>query len=127
MKIPGGALVNTYLLMIALRVWICEIAVSGFNYFVFMNDSRRREFSHRVQDENGGCRQNDHGDERDLSGAIAKAAHQVGDENPHQANWLKMSRSASITFFAMTASTRRQAAATSETVTRGSWIWRRHQ
>ena len=27
---------NTYLLMITFRVWLCEIAVSGFNYFVLM-------------------------------------------------------------------------------------------
>jgi len=31
--------------------------------------------SDRVQDENGGCRQHDHGDERDLTRAIAKATH----------------------------------------------------
>ena len=37
MMIPGGASVNTYLLMITFRVWFCEIAVSGFNYFVLMN------------------------------------------------------------------------------------------
>jgi hypothetical protein len=34
--IRGGASVNTYLLMITFRVWFCEIAVSGFNYFVLM-------------------------------------------------------------------------------------------
>ncbi len=28
---------NSYLLMITFRVWLCEIAVSGFNYFVLMN------------------------------------------------------------------------------------------
>jgi hypothetical protein len=37
MMILGGASVNTYLLMITFRVWFCEIAVSGFNYFVLMN------------------------------------------------------------------------------------------
>lgn len=34
--IRGRASVNTYLLMITFRVWVCEIAVSGFNYFVLM-------------------------------------------------------------------------------------------
>ena len=28
---------NTHLLMITFRVWFCEIAVSGLNYFVLMN------------------------------------------------------------------------------------------
>jgi hypothetical protein len=28
---------NSYLLMITFRVWCCEIAVSGVNYFVLMN------------------------------------------------------------------------------------------
>ena len=28
---------NTYLLMITFRVWLLEIALSGFNYFVLMN------------------------------------------------------------------------------------------
>jgi hypothetical protein len=28
---------NTYLLMITFRVWVLEIAASGFNYFVLMN------------------------------------------------------------------------------------------
>ena len=27
---------NSYLLMITFRIWLCEIAVSGFNYFVLM-------------------------------------------------------------------------------------------
>ena len=30
-------MVNTYLLMITFRVWFCEIALSGINYFVLMN------------------------------------------------------------------------------------------
>jgi hypothetical protein len=29
--------VNTYLLMITFRVWLLEIALSGFNYFILMN------------------------------------------------------------------------------------------
>lgn len=28
---------STYILMITFRVWLCEIAVSAFNYFVLMN------------------------------------------------------------------------------------------
>jgi hypothetical protein len=36
MMSSGGASVNSYLLMITFRVWFCEIAVSGFNYFVLM-------------------------------------------------------------------------------------------
>jgi hypothetical protein len=32
--IPGRESVNTHLLMVTFRVWFCEIAVSGLNYFV---------------------------------------------------------------------------------------------
>ena len=35
--IRARSAMNTYLLMITFRVWFCEIAVSGFNYFVLMN------------------------------------------------------------------------------------------
>lgn len=35
---------NSYLLMITFRVWLCEIAVSAFNYFVLM----KRTYEPRV-------------------------------------------------------------------------------